>query len=296
MYEQLTERVGVFTGGVNVGVIRSDEDAVILVDTGANEGNARKLLRFVRDELKANVEAILTTHGHADHFGGHAFIVNRTDAAVYAPRFEASVLRNPELQPIFLYGGAAPPEALRERFVLAPASPVDAEIEPGKEEVAGVEVDVISLKGQSPNQVGYRVDGVFFCADVVFPAAAIEKYRIPYLFDLGEHIAAMESARDVTADAIVAGHGPIETSLEPSAALNMSVVDETLDCIRRSLTEPLALEQIAEIVFERMDVPMAGHVSYYLLRPTIGAYLTWLERSGEIEHIMDGRIAKWRLI
>ncbi len=295
MLEQLTDRVGVFTGGVNVGIIRSgDPGGVILVDTGANEGNARKVLRFVREEMDATVEAILTTHAHADHFGGHAFVTRRTDAAVYASSVEASVLRNPELQPIFLYGGAAPPAALRERFVLAQPSPVDAIVEPGRIEVSGVDVDVVPLKGHSPNQVGYLVDGVFFCADVVFPDAAIEKYRIPYLFDLGNHIASMSAALEIECDHVVPGHGPVEHGIAELVERNRAIVEETLDVIRLSLTEPLSLEQLAEVVFERMDVPMLGHISYYLLRPTIGAYLSYLEGAGETEHIMDGKVAKWR--
>lgn len=294
MYEELTDRVGVFTGGVNVGVIRSPTGGVILVDTGANEGNARKVLKLVREELDADVLAILTTHAHADHFGGHAFVVKRTDAAVYVPPFDASFLLHPELQPIFLFGGAAPPAALRERFILAQPSPVDALVDPGPLEVADVPIEVMSLRGHSPNQVGYIVDGVFFCADVVFPAAAIGKYRIPYLFDLGEHLASMERALTVDADRFVPGHGPIEQSLDEAVARNRAIVDETLNVIRHSLSEPRTLEQVAESVFERMEVPMAGHASYYLLRPTIGAYLTYLEAQGEVGHDVHGKVATWR--
>ena len=296
MYEQLTERVGVYTGGVNVGVIRGGSQGAILVDTGANESNARKVLRFVRDELKLDVDAILTTHAHADHFGGHAFVVKRTDAAVYAPAFDASFLLHPELQPIFLFGGASPPAALLERFVLAQPSPVDALVEPGPLEVGQVEIDVVSLKGHSPNQVGYLIDGVFFCADVIFPQAAIEKYRIPYLFDLGEHFASLRRSADVEATYVVPGHGPIERSLREPLLLNRVIADETLECIVQVLAEPVALERIAEHVFERMDVPMTGHVSYYLLRPTIAAYLTYLEQQGAVEHLMDGKVARWRAV
>jgi glyoxylase-like metal-dependent hydrolase (beta-lactamase superfamily II) len=294
MYQQLTDRVGVYAGGVNVGVIFTDANGAILVDTGANESNARKVVRLVREELKREVEAILTTHAHADHFGGHAFIARRTDAAVYAPSFEAAVIRHPELQPIFLYGGSSPPAALRQRFVLAEASPVDVEIEPGSLEVCGVEIDAIPLGGHSPNQMGFLVDGVFFCADVVFPQAAIDKYRIPYLFDLGEHLAAMERAAAVEAPVVVPGHGPAESSIDVLVDINRAIAEETLDCIRAYLTRPRSLEQVSEVVFERMRVPMAGHVSYYLLRPTIGAYLTYLESRGEVEHAMDGRVARWQ--
>lgn len=294
MLERLTDRVSVYTGGVNVGVIETDDGGAILVDTGSNESNARKMLREVRDDRGVRVDAILTTHAHADHFGGNAFVVKRTDATVYAPPFEAAVIRHPELQPIFLYGGAAPPEALRQRFILAEPSPVNVEIGPGPTEVLGVPVEIVPLGGHSPNQAGCVVDGVFFCADVVFPEAAIDKYRIPYLFDLTQHLAAMTAALDVDATHVVPGHGPIETSIGELVRMNRVIVDETLDCIRRSLTEPLTLEQVAEIVFERMGVPMAGHISYYLLRPTIAAYLTHLEGLGEVEHVMAGRVAKWR--
>jgi glyoxylase-like metal-dependent hydrolase (beta-lactamase superfamily II) len=294
MLERLTERVGVYMGGVNVGVIETGNGGAILVDTGANESNARKMLRAVREDLGLRVDAILATHAHADHFGGNAFVVKRTGATVYAPPVEASVIRHPQLQPILLYGGASPPDALRQRFILAEPSPVDVEIAAGRHDALGVPVEVVALRGHSPNQAGYVIDGVFFCADVVFPGEAIDKYRIPYLFDLTQHLAAMDAACGVEANHVVPGHGPIESSISGLANLNRTVVEETLACIRRALTRPLTLEQVAEVVFERMAVPMAGHISYYLLRPTIAAYLTHLEGVGEAEHVMDGRVARWR--
>ncbi len=294
MYHQLTERVGVFGGGVNVGVIRAAGERAILVDTGANEGNARKLLRHVQEEMRLEVVTILTTHAHADHFGGHEFVQRRTNARIYAPSIEATILEFPELQPSFLFGGAAPPAALRERFILARPSPVHEVISRGHLQLEGVPVDVVALPGHSPNQVGYVIDGVFFCADVVFPVSAIEKYRIPYLYDLDRHLASIETAASTQCEWIVAGHGAAERHFRSLRDHNIAIVEETVETILANLDEPVPLETLANAVFEDMDVPMHGHVSYYLLRPTIAAYLVSLEARGEIEHVMLERQSCWK--
>lgn len=294
MFTSLTDRAGVFTGGVNVGVVHGLDNHVVLVDTGANEGNARKLVKHLREEMHVDVSAILITHGHADHFGGNAFVVKRTGAAVYAPDFEESVLRHPELQPIFMYGGASPPVALRERFVLAHASPVDHVVMPGTFRIDDIDIDVIPLPGHSPNQVGYLIDGVFFCADVVFPQDAISKYRIPYLFDLGDHLESMDVARRIDARWFVPGHGPIEKSLRDLHHINTDIVEETLAVTLSALSEALGLEQLVAAVFDKMQVPIANEISYYLLRPTIGAYLTYLGGQGKVESSISGRSVVWQ--
>ena len=75
----------------------------------AERDERRKALKTVREELGGEVVAILTTHAHADHFGGNAIVVKRTGAAVYAPAFDEAVLRYPLLQPALLFAGADPP-------------------------------------------------------------------------------------------------------------------------------------------------------------------------------------------
>ncbi len=257
MYVSLSDRVGYVPGGTNVGVIRHDDSHVTLIDSGLNDTTARKALRAVRDELGSEAVAILNTHGHADHFGANAFVVKRTGCEVWAPAIEATTIQHPVMQPAMLYGGADPMDTLRNRFLLAEPSPLDGVLEAGKQEFMGAAIDLIPLPGHSPNQMGVLIDGVFFCADVVFPQAAIEKYRIPYLYGLTAHLDSLSKAEGIESSVVVPGHGPHAESLTDLVALNRAAIEATLESIHSILAEPLSSDEVCARVFRAMDVPVS---------------------------------------
>lgn len=294
MLEHVSERVWYAQGGTNVGVVRTDDGRVVLIDTGLNDGNVRKVLRAVRDELKAEVRAIFTTHGHGDHFGANRFVVKRTNARVYAPDIDELVLRHPLMQTVLLFGGADPVDTIRTRFLLVEDSPVDGLLVPGAQVLEGVEMDVVSLAGHSMNQVGIVIDGVFFCADVVFPEATIDKYRIPYLYGLTEHIDALDVATTVACDRVVPGHGAAVESIRPLVEINRSAIKRTSEALIDILAEPRTGDEACQLLFERLDVPVTDDGAYFLLRPTVSAYLSHLQRIGEVRTEVAGKALVWR--
>jgi glyoxylase-like metal-dependent hydrolase (beta-lactamase superfamily II) len=288
----LGDRVWVIPGGVNIGVLANDDGQIVLVDTGLNESSAKKALKIVREELGGEVAAVLTTHAHADHFGGNATIVKRTGAVVHAPEFDEAFLRYPLLQPASLFGGADPLDTLRGNFLLADPSPVDVLVKPGAHQIAGIGVEVVPLYGHSPGQLGYLAGDVFFCADVVLPASVLDKYRIPYLFSLTEHLAALERARGTPHRVAVAGHGPILEAgeLEAAVELNRALAERVVEAMLDLAATPRSAEAILEGILRRFDAPVADAPSFYLLQPTVFAFLSHLHRTGEIGHeIHDGR-------
>jgi glyoxylase-like metal-dependent hydrolase (beta-lactamase superfamily II) len=294
MHQVLNGRAGVVVGGTNVGVIRIDDQRVILIDTGLNDTTARKVLRDVRDDLGSEVVAILNTHGHGDHFGANAFTVKRTGAEVWAPDLEEMTLRHPLMQAIMLYGGVDPVDAIRTKFLVAEASPVDHIVQAGTIAIEGVTIEAVPLGGHAMNQLGYVVDGVFYCADVVFPQAALEKYPIPYLYGLSEHLEALERSLAVECIAVVPGHGPVEQGMAEPVARNRAVIDQVLATIPELLPEPTSTDDLAQRLFAALDVPVADASAYYLLKPTVSAYLAHLQRQGVIQHLMEDRGAFWR--
>jgi glyoxylase-like metal-dependent hydrolase (beta-lactamase superfamily II) len=264
----------------------------VLVDTGLNDSSAKKALKVVREELDGEVVAILTTHAHADHFGGNATVVKRTGAVVHAPVFDEAYLRYPLLQPAVLFGGADPLDTLRGNFLLADPSPVDTIVDAGPNEVAGISVEAVPLYGHSPGQLGYVIGDVCFCADVVLPESVLDKYRIPYLFSLTDHLAALERGRAVPHRVAVAGHGPVleRGQLDELIDLNAALAHRVGDAILDVVAEPTSAEAVLEEILRRFGAPVTDAPSFYLLQPTVFAFLSHLHRQGQISHhVRDGR-------
>ena len=293
MLTQLGERVFVITGGVNVGAILAGDGTAILVDAGVSETNGKKVLKAVREELQREVSAILTTHGHADHFGANAAIVKRTGARVFAPALDEAVLRYPLLQASSLYGGADPLDSLRTGFLLGHASPVDELIHPGRLNVGGVEFEVIGLAGHSMNQVGLLFDDVFFCADVVLPESVLAKYRIPYLYSVTDHLRALDTAAAVACRWAVPGHGPIVESLSALIELNRQLVLDVASTITEICTQEQTAESLLGQVLRVFEAPVSDAAGFYLLQPTIFAFLSHLHRSGRIGHRVESGQSLW---
>jgi glyoxylase-like metal-dependent hydrolase (beta-lactamase superfamily II) len=291
---QLSDQVHVLPGGVNIGVVRLDDRQVALIDAGLNDSSAKKTIKAVREELDSEVVAVVTTHGHADHFGGNATVVKRTGARVYAPALDEAILRYPILQPAFLYGGADPIDSMRTNFMLADPSPIDVVYDAGPLKVDGAALEAISLAGHSGNQMGILVDGVFFAADVVLPESILEKYRIPYLYSVTDHLRALETCVAVAASRVVPGHGALLDDIRELRNLNLAVVTETAEVIVAFCDQSRTSGEIMKHVLDTRGANVTDSPGYYLLQPTINAYLTHLTRTGDLTHDVSANSSSWR--
>jgi len=295
-YIGVSERVGIVPGGVNVGVVRGESGRAIMIDTGINETNGKKALKSIREEGGAEVAAIVTTHGHADHFGANAVVVKRTGARVYAPSIDEVFLKYPIFQPSLLFGGGDPVDSLRTGFLLADPSPVDEVYEAGTLSVDDVDFTVLDLCGHSPGQKGLIIDGTFFCADVVLPETVLQKYRIPYLYSVTEHLTALDLAGQQEYERAQPGHGSMVEDLGPLIEMNRQLILRVSEAIVDLLREPSVAEDVLTRVLDRFDAPIGDAASFYLLQPTIFAFLSHLQREGAIAHEVTDRRSIWRRV
>ena len=72
--------------------------------------------------------------------------------------------------------------------------------------------------------------------------------------------------------------------------LNAALAERVAEAILELTATPRSAEAILEGILRRFDAPVADAPSFYLLQPTVFAFLSHLHRSGEIGHeIRDGR-------
>ncbi len=178
--------------------------------------------------------------------------------------------------------------------MLADASPVDVVYEAGPFDVSGLTLHAVSLAGHSANQMGISVDGVFFAADVVLPESILEKYRIPYLFSVTDHMRALELCTAVQARHIVPGHGPLLDDITALRDLNRAVVVGTAETIVAFCGVPRTSGEIMTHVLDERGAQVTDSAGFYLLQPSINAYLTHLTRTGELSHEISANRSTWR--
>lgn len=134
---------------------RDGSDRALILDPG---DEADRILSAV-DELGVTVEGILVTHTHFDHVGAVAPVARATGAPVWCPQLETMVLA--DIMSFVPWPGFGPYESYEADHTVAGGETL---------ELAGMEVDVLSVPGHSPGHVAYAVRGedAVFSGDLLF--------------------------------------------------------------------------------------------------------------------------------
>jgi glyoxylase-like metal-dependent hydrolase (beta-lactamase superfamily II) len=294
-------RVSYLPGANNLAVITTGDGGAIAVDTGIDKDTGRAL-RKALDDAGLKLRAIVSTHHHADHVGGNAFLLRQyPEARVYAPPLEAALIRHPQLEPIYLSGGARPPAAMRNKFVLAPGSPVhhelgDEPLAPGATlpaAVAGAALQIVGLPGHSPAQVAVLVDGVCIAADGFFGAAVIAKHGVPYAHDVGGQLASLDALAACEADWFLPGHGSLvaQAALGAELAANRAAVERATALVAAALEQPGELGDVTARVLAALGHTVAGPPQYAIFSGAVAAHLAHLEQQGRARlGVEEGRL------
>lgn len=276
-------------GAVNSLVVEDGRGGALLVDTGLDDGHARKLLRGLT-ERNLTPTGILNTHSHADHHGGNAFILRRfPELKVFAPPLEDAVITHPILEPITLFG-ARPPQELQNKFLLAPPSPARLAPEPGLTRIGGAVVELLEVAGHASMMYAVRVGEVLYAADALFGGAALAKHPLTFCADsaLQKEAAArlgeLEGVR-VT----LPGHGDPTPDLRELVEVNLAAYARTTAAVLEAVQVGAAgVDDLLARVCGALGVQMTNAGAVLLNRAVVSAHLTELLEAGQVSMRVDG--------
>ena len=294
--ERIELEPGVFhlRGGSNMGLVVRDGRG-LLVDTGLDKDAARRVLRVIEEEGIV-LEAILITHAHADHFGGASFLQQRVDAPLYAPALEAAMMEHPIMEPLFLFGGAAPISELRSKFTLAKPCRISQIVEPGPLEVGPFQVDVVSLPGHALGQVGLAVGRLLFCADALFPEETLIKHKVTFCVDLEQTLQVLEELPELDYDWFAPGHGPAYSSgteISRACANNARLLEGIRERVYAGLAVSQRTDEIIHAIADHIGLRISTPTAFFLTRATILAALSGLERAGRVGATVENNTLTW---
>lgn len=158
-----------------------------IVDAG---GQASRILAQV-ERMNLKVTHVLLTHGHGDHVGALAEVVEATDARVYCCERDFGLLGN-----------------LKE-FV------TDLVDDGWHTDVGRIAIDAVSLPGHTAGGIGYGAGGIFFSGDALFAGSMGGAQGTAYAGQIGA-VTEKVLSRDGNTR-VFPGHGPITSVAEELA-------------------------------------------------------------------------------
>lgn len=236
---------------------------------------------------------LLITHGHADHFSC-AGDLRRVGARVTAPREEASLVENPEVNIRGMFSWARPSDEMVTKLFRGEGCTVDSYTD----EWRGFGVDVIPLPGHTLGHSGYLTsDGVLFTGDAVYQEEVWSRHPLPYAIDPGLVRSSLALIESLDFAWLVPGHG---VPCERDEALRhvrfyrgrMDVLTERL---YELLKEPLTTEQ-AIAALSREAGLSDNPAQYWLAVTTVKSYLSDLLREHRAEFFVRDHAGWWRAL
>lgn len=180
--------------------IASSGKKCVIVDPGADAPSV--LAEVARAGLE--VQAILLTHGHFDHFLGAGEVQEATGAPVYINLEDMAWLNEPGWMKQFLPEDSAPLKDIRS-------------LDEGQEVAVGDEaLRAIHTPGHSPGSSCFYAPGVLFAGDLVFKRG-VGRTDLPG-GDPDALRASLKRAIELPGETLIyPGHGPVTTVADEKA-------------------------------------------------------------------------------
>ncbi len=300
-------------GPVNTYVIR--RDPITLIDTGPLTDDAWDVLRAGLRNIRLSVhdiERVLFTHGHQDHFGQAYRIADVSGASFHGARFDQKNFLMKRQTRRLLDKMSRAGFGAFERFVVVTAvTAVDTFAQPfdSIEELNGGEVlsgedyfiRVLSTPGHTPGCLCYEIvhDGILFTGDTVLrditPNAIVDEdpRRPGQTFrSLSVYLESLDQLeKDYAEITMLTGHGrPVTDFPARRQEVARLYQNRSEDLIKALSGSP---RTVRELVFDLF--PAVQTINLYLAFSEVMGFLMYLEDQGRVEQFAERHVDRYRL-
>ncbi|WP_028782089.1 MBL fold metallo-hydrolase [Thalassobacillus devorans] len=287
--KQINSHCYYFHSAVNIGYVHNGNDGMI-IDAGIDKSAIKKVIKGLKQH-KLPITHLFITHAHADHYGGAKYLQDNFDIRTIAPKYEAAILENPSLEPLYLFGGNDPLDEIRNKFLEGPPVRIDDKVWEGNFTFGEYELETFLLPGHSYHQLAVKVYDVLYAADSYFAEAQLEKHKIPYITDCALTIASLTRVKEIECDGAVPGHGEFETNFQDTVRKNIAYHEQLSTWLEEYISDHpdgVSHERVIGEMCDAYGVDNNQLSQWLLYRTAVTAYLIGLIKKGAITFAIEG--------
>ncbi len=274
----------------NIGLVDT-ADGCWLIDSGNDKDAGRKLNRLIEDTGR-HLSGIVCTHSNADHIGGNSFLQKKSSCRIYASSGEVPFIHEPLLESSFLWGGR-PFKQITSKFFKAQPSEVSDITEADVVYPFG---RTVPLPGHFIDQIGIlSPDGVLFLGDALFGETVLDKYGIPFIYDIESFRSSIAIIQELDADFYLPSHGDLTGTIDATAVKNLEKAAQLESAVLDFLREQRGFDELLKLVSDHFGVEM-NHGQYILVSSTLRSLLSSLSDRGLAEFLFEENCMVWRAV
>ena len=169
-------------------------------------------------------------------------------------------------------------------------------IEADTDTIAGDLEVVRLLPGHFFGMIGILTpDRVLFLGDCMFGEKVLEKYKIPFIYDVAGYRETIGKVQKIDADHYIVSHGDPQTDIGAMAEANLALVDAVEDFLLETLEREMTDGDVVKAVCGHFGITL-DYGQYALVGTTVRSFLAYLYNASKLNYEFRENRLYWKAV